>query len=226
MSPEAAALGLLSAARATPLAIVYALLVSERPRRLLSGYLVAGLAVSLVAGLVVVTTFDGTAGERQSSAIRYAIDAGLGVAALVYTALYAAGRAGDRAREEEPPSSLEDTLPWGIGRRLRRPTVGLAALAGAVTNLPGLFYVAALVAVLETRPTPANGVFQVVVYNVLRFAVPIAALVLVVRGPDRTRTVIERVQAWTRRHRRALILGVFGVAGVYLTVKGVTGLLG
>ena len=225
MSPEAAVLGLLSAARATPLAIVYALLVSERPRRLLSGYLLGGLAVSLVSGLVIVTTFDGTAQERQPTLTRYAIDAALGLAALVYAALYATGRFDNRV-PGTPSFSLEATLPWGIGPRLRRPTVPLATLAGAVTNLPGLFYVAALVAVLETRPTPAGGAFQVVVYNVLRFAVPIAALVLVTLWPDRTRSVIRAVQDRVRRHRRGLVIGLCGVVGVYLAVKGLSGLSG
>ncbi|TCK24878.1 GAP family protein [Pseudonocardia endophytica] len=225
MSPEALALGLLSAVRATPLAIVYALLASDRPRRLLSGYVAAGLVVSLAAGLVIVTTFDGTARDPEARSGRYAIDAALGVAALLYAVLYATGRIGNRT-PDSPPVPLEERLPWGIGRRLRHPTVPLAALAGAATNLPGLFYVAALVAVLETQPTPANGVFQVVVYNVLRFAVPLAGLVLVVLGPDRTRAVIDGVQDWARRRRRVLLIGVSVVVGVYLTVKGVLGLLG
>ena len=66
MSLEAAVLGLLSGARATPLAIVYALLASERPRRLLTSYLVAGMVVSLVTGIVIVMTFDGNAREPQA----------------------------------------------------------------------------------------------------------------------------------------------------------------
>lgn len=222
MSPEAAVLGLLSAVRATPLAIVYALLISERPRRLLSGYVVAGLVVSLAAGLVIVTTFDGTTREPDSTATRYAIDAALGVAALVYALLYATGRVGHRSPERK---SLTTALPKGIGQRLERPTVPVAAAAGAGTNLPGLFYVAALVAVLETHPTPVNGVFQVAVYNLLRFALPLSALLLVVLRPDRTRVVLENVQAWGRRHQRVLVIGLSGVAGVYLTIKGAIGLL-
>ncbi len=95
-----------------------------------------------------------------------------------------------------------------------------------MTNLPGLFYLAGLVAILGTDPTPVNGVVQVVVYNVLRFATPIAALVLVLTRPDSTRSVVDGLQAWTRRNSRLLILVVFGAAGVYLTVKGFLGLLG
>ncbi len=223
MSPEAVVLGLVSAVRATPLAVVYALLLSGQPRRLLSGYVGAGLAVSLVAGLVIVTMFDGTASSQETSTVRYAVDAVLGVAALVYAVAYATGRAGGRSPEQR--SSLEAALPAGIGRRLRHPTVPVAAVAGAVTNLPGLFYVAALVAILETSPTTVNGVFQVLVYNALRFALPLSALLLVVLRPDRTRAVTTRVNDWGRRHRRGLITSVSGVAGLYLAIQGVSGLL-
>lgn len=93
-----------------------------------------------------------------------------------------------------------------------------------MTNLPGLFYLAGLVAILGTDPTPANGIVQVAIYNVLRFGAPIGALVLVLVRPDQTRSVVAAVQDWTRRHSRTLILLVFGVAGVYLTAKGLVGL--
>jgi hypothetical protein len=102
----------------------------------------------------------------------------------------------------------------------------VAAAFGAATNLPGLFYLAGLVAILGTDPSPVNGVVQVLVYNVLRFGAPIAAFVLVLTRPDRTRSVVDAVQDWTRRNSRTLILVVFGVGGVYLTVKGLVGILG
>ena len=54
MSPEALALGLLSAVRGVQLAIVYTLLLSERPRPLLVAYLAAGISVTLGVGIVVV----------------------------------------------------------------------------------------------------------------------------------------------------------------------------
>ena len=57
-----------------------------------------------------------------------------------------------------------------------------------------------------------------------RFAAPIGALVLVLTRPDRTRSVVDAVQDWGRRHSRTLILLVFGVAGIHLTVKGLVGL--
>lgn len=223
MSVEAAVLGLLSAIRAAPLAAVYAFLLSGRPGRLLAGYLGAGLLVSLGVGIAVVGSFHATSSSSTSTATRQIIDLALGVAALSYAAGYRSGRVGGApTRRRRGPLDPEGVL----GRRLRTPSVPVAMLAGAVTNLPGLFYIAGLVAILETQPSPVNGVVQVVVYNVLRFAVPIAALVLVLRRPDHTRRAIEKAHAWGVRHKRILIVGVFGLAGIYLTIKGLLGLVG
>ena len=50
-------------------------------------------------------------------------------------------------------------------RRLRHLTPPVAALAGVVTHLPGLVYLAALNAIVGSASGPANGVLQVLVYN-------------------------------------------------------------
>jgi Sap, sulfolipid-1-addressing protein len=94
-----------------------------------------------------------------------------------------------------------------------------------VTNLPGLYYVAALVAILQTHPGPAGGVAQVLVYNLLRFAVPVALLVLVVLRPDRTLEIVHTVHAWGRRNATVLLVLLVGGVGIYLAVTGLTGLL-
>jgi hypothetical protein len=222
MSTEAVLLGLISAVRATPLAIVYGFLVSGEPRRLLTAYIAAGLLVSLGVGIAVVTVFGASTREPAPTTARDVVDLVVGVGALCYTAGFWSGRVGNR-----PEGRPRRRLPFEdgpLGRWLRRPSVPVAAALGAVTNLPGLFYLAGLVAILGTDPSPANGLVQVVVYNVLRFGAPIAALVLVLTRPDRTRSVLDAVQDWARRHSRTLILLVFGAAGIYLTVKGLVGL--
>jgi hypothetical protein len=220
VSIEAAVLGLLSAFRATPLAVVYGFLLTRSPRRLLAAYLVAGMVVSLGVGIGAVLWFGASASAPASTTGRDVVDLVLGVGALSYAAGFAAGRLPREPREDRPRRG------GALLDRLREPSLPVAALAGALTNLPGLFYLAGLVAILETRPGPVNAVVQVVVYNVLRFATPAAALALVVVSPSRVRALSDGLFAWAARHRRWLVLGLFGAAGAYLVVKGLTGLLG
>ncbi|MDN5919891.1 MAG: GAP family protein [Pseudonocardia sp.] len=223
MSPEALVLGLLSAARATPLAIVYALLLAPHPRRLVGAYTVAGLAVSLVLGLAAVSVFDGSSQSAEQTTARYAVDLLLGVAALVYAAGYVRGWWGARVQS---PERGRPVLDGRLGEMLRTPRTSAAALAGAVTNLPGLFYIAGLVAILGTNPSPLNGVFQVLVYNALRLAMPITALVLVTLRPQGTREVVDAVRSFGVRNQRVLVTGLLLVVGLYLAVKGLFGVLG
>jgi hypothetical protein len=222
VSPEALALGLISAVRATPLAIVYAFLLAREPRRLLGAYIAAGLVVSLTVGIAVVTVLGASTREPASTSGRSIADLVVGIGALSYTAGFWSGRIGNR-----PEGRPRRRMPFEdgpLGRWVRVPSMPVAAALGAATNLPGLFYIAGLVAILGTDPSPANGVVQVVIYNVLRFAAPIGALVLVLTRPDRTRSIVDAVQDWARRNSRTLILVVFGIAGIYLTVKGLVGL--
>ena len=227
MSPEALILGLLSAVRAVPLAISYALLLTERPRLLLTAYVLAGAGVSLLVGVLVVTALGASSRSEEQTTGRLVVDVVLGVAALLWAILSATGRTPrwrpGRRRDRAPRSSV---LPEALATRLRAPTPPAVAGAGVVTNLPGLYYLAALVAILQTHPGPVGGVAQVLVYNLLRFAVPVALLVLVVLRPDRTLEIVGAVHAWGRRNATVLLVAVVGGVGAYLVVKGAGGLLG
>jgi Sap-like sulfolipid-1-addressing protein len=217
MSTEAALLGLISAVRATPLAIIYGLLLAPRPGRLLLAYTVSGLVVSLGVGIAVVAGFRTSAPSEDAGTTRLVIDLVLGVVALGYAAASAAGWSPRSAGTREPRSGA-----WSA--RLRDPSSVVASAAGALTNLPGLFYIAGLIAILATEPTLANAVFQVVVYNLLRFAVPLVAWLAASLDPARTRRRTDAVHAWGTRHSRTLVIGVAVVVGVYLVVKALVGL--
>jgi small-conductance mechanosensitive channel len=225
VSPEALALGLLSAVRGVQLAIVYILLLADRPRPLLVAYLVAGLAVTLGVGIVVVTWLHTGAPTSTETSGHLVVDLVLGILAMVWAALRLAGRE-PRRRRPERTRKRSTVLPEALDRRLRPPTVRVVAAAGVITNLPGLYYLAALVAILQTQPSAIDGIVQVVVYALLRFAVPIAALALVVVRPDRTLETVQGAHAWGRRNAKVLIAAAVGVVGVYLTAKALVGLLG
>lgn len=225
MSPEALALGVLGAGRAVPLAIVYAFLLDRHPRRLLVAYLAAGLTVSLGVGGLALLVFEPTAGSTEAGTGRLVVDLVVGVAALGAAAASRAGRF-RRPEPARPAAGPFAALPPSLRARLRHPRVPAAALAGAMTNLPGVYYVAGLVAILATNPTPLGGAVQMVVYNLLRFSVPTLALGLVLLRPDRTADVVRAVHGWGVRHRRRLLTTALTVVGTYLVIKALAGLLG
>ena len=99
-----------------------------------------------------------------------------------------------------------------------------AAFAGVATHVPGLIYIVALNQIAAGRPRDAAAVTQVLVYNLLWFAIPLAALHA--RDPlTGGRARLPRpATAFAQRHQERLLVLIFGALGVYLTVKGVVGL--
>jgi Sap-like sulfolipid-1-addressing protein len=220
VSTEAVLLALTAVIRPTAAAAVLAMLSSPSPRRLLVAYLVGGLAFSVAVGTLVVVLLGGLQSTRASSSVRPLLDLVLGICALgcavsAWIGWLPRSRTGGSA---EPDSWLR--------RRLRDLSPSGAAVAGVLTHLPGLVYLAALNAIAATGSGLAGGVMQVAVYNGIWFSLAIVALVLSVYRPTVSREFLERFIAWTRGHLRLILIVSFGALGGYLVAVGVFGLVG
>jgi hypothetical protein len=112
-----------------------------------------------------------------------------------------------------------------LGRQLADLSMPRAAVAGVLTHLPGLFYIAALNAVTNSTSSIVNQIFQVAVYNAFWFALPAAALVLAARRPVELQDFLRRVTGWVTRREREILITAFGLLGSYLTIDGVVKLL-
>ena len=95
------------------------------------------------------------------------------------------------------------------------------ALAGVLTHKPGLFYLAALSAITNSTSSNANRILQVVLYNAIWFAMPMAALALTKRRPVELRDFLKRTTEWVWRRQREIMITAFGILVVYLIVRGV-----
>ncbi|TWF75037.1 Sap-like sulfolipid-1-addressing protein [Pseudonocardia hierapolitana] len=220
MSTEALVLALTGVIRPTSAAAVFAMLSTPRPQRLLVAYLVVGLGFSLAVGTLVVVLLGGLQSTRASSAVRPLLDLVLGTSAL---GCAASAWIGWLPRSRPRGSGEPDS--W-LRRRLTDMSPSGAAVAGVLTHLPGLVYLAALNAIAAGASGTASGVLQVVVYNGIWFSLAIVALVLSVYRPTVSREFLERVISWIREHQRVITIGFFGALGGYLVVVGVLGLVG
>ncbi len=217
MSTEALVLALTGVIRPTSAAAVFAMLSTPRPQRLLVAYLVVGLGFSLAVGTLVVVLLGGLQSTRASSAVRPLLDLVLGTFALgCAVSAWIGWLPRSRPRGSAEPDS------W-LRRRLTDMSPSGAAVAGVLTHLPGLVYLAALNAIAAGAGGTANGVLQVVVYNGIWFSLAIVALVLSVYRPTVSREILERVISWIREHQRVITIGFFGALGGYLVVVGVLG---
>lgn len=218
MSPEALVLALSGVVRPTSAAAIYAMLATRSPRRLLIAYLVAGLTFSLAVGAAAVVIFHGHMWPSRSDSARPVLDLVLGAGAIGYAAGAGTGLLPRRNTRRAP-----DEDSW-LQRRLAHLSPRSAALAGVVTHLPGIVYLAALNAIIATAAKPVGDLLQVLIYNLIWFSPAIAALVMSILRPDLSRAVLEDISSWGRRHRRLIVVVVIGAVGVYLVVKGIVDL--
>lgn len=217
VSVDVLVLGLASVIRPTSVAAVYAFLAARSPRPLLVAYLTAGLALSLTVGVVAVTIVHvSPPPPTVTSLARDIVDIAFGVVCLGAAVYY-----GLRSPRDPPPVERPERKPSAMKRRLSRPTVRSAALAGIVTHLPGVFYLAALAAIVASRPGLSGGLLQVGLYNLLWYAVPLAALASWTWRPETTRENAARLTAAVQAHRKALVVAVFVLVGVYLLITGI-----
>jgi hypothetical protein len=212
------ALAIVNAGRPAGIAAVYALLSAPRPVRLLFVFVAIGFTWSFVVGLIVVRALHG-AEVSDSSTATAVISLALGAAALGFAAAFASGKVEPRA-----PSRMSGT-DSRMSRALREPSLGVAAGAGIVTHLPGLFYLLGLNAISSTNPGLARSVVEILVFNAIWFTVPVTALVVALRRPDLARTALEDFNQWVRRRQRGLAILAFSLIGAYFAAKGATELL-
>jgi hypothetical protein len=217
MNADVLVLGLASVIRPTSVAAVYAFLAARSPRPLLVAYLSAGLALSLTVGVVAVTVVHvSPPPPTVTSTARDIVDIAFGVACLGAALYY-----GLRSPRDRPAVTRPDREPSAMRRRLSRPTVRSASIAGVVTHLPGVFYLAALAAIVASRPGLTGGLLQVGLYNLLWYAVPLAALISWVRYPETTRENAARLTTAVQAHKKALVVVVLVLVGVYLLITGI-----
>ena len=218
MNLDVLVLGFANAVRPTALAVTYALLSTPRPLRLLAAYVAAGLSFSLATGIVVVAVMHGAEIRSGTSTFDAVVDLLAGVAVLGFAAGLFAGRL-------QPGQRSDSGTSW-VTRRLRNPSLKVAAAAGVTTHLPGLFYLVALNAISAEDPSIARGVIQVLAFNALWWSLPIASLILSVARPERTREALGEVNAWARRNQQMIMVVLFAVVGLYLMTRGAVELLG
>jgi Sap, sulfolipid-1-addressing protein len=219
MNLDVLVLALASAPRPAGIAALYELLSASHPRRVLVAYLLAGFTFSAAVGVLVVAIFHGAGIDYRGTDVYSAIELVGGLAALGFAVAVGTGRRRPPARDEGAGQGS------AMIRRLRNPSVTEAAVAGVATHLPGLFYLLALNAIVAEGRSLVVGVLEMLLFNAIWFGAAIVSVVFFLLRPGVARRALARVNGWARRHSRSITVLAFAVAGSYLAIRGVTGLV-
>jgi hypothetical protein len=198
------------------------------PKPLLYGFLAGGWLVSVAAGLVIVFVLEGavSTSDRRSASPTVDLVGGLltlGLAGLLW-------RRGRRSRPgaqaatalaaDEPPGAQRNSL---ASRMLSRGSPKSAFALGMILNLPGIWYLVALKDIANGGYGVLAAVSLIVVFNAIMFVLAEVPLIGYLVRPARTRSQVQRFQAWLARNGRMVAVGAAALVGVYLIIRAIVG---
>jgi Sap, sulfolipid-1-addressing protein len=220
-------LSLVAAANATLLAAVTLMLFLPSPKRLLLGYLVGALLISLATGLVIVFAVHSSgATSTAQNTISPAMDITLGLIALLVAYVLGSGR-DQRLRERRKKNEGEEIekSPSKVEQLLGRGSARITFAVGVVFTLPGVSYLAALRELDNLDYWTVPTILVILGFNAMLLILLEVPLIGYVVAPERTVVEVQRFRAWlSRSGRRMAIIGAAGI-GAFLVARGVIELL-
>lgn len=209
------------------LAAVAILLASPRRSRLLTAFLLAGLTVSVGAGLGIVLLIDGSGAVRhQDSGWSWGTDLGVGVFALLL-ALVLATRAGPRIRARRArrkragvadPGPAAKPQPWSQ-RLLARGSLPIVVAASVILNLPGAIYLVALKDIAAGHHSVAIDAALVLAFNLIMFTLAEIPWVGLMVAPERTERIVKRAMDFLGVHGNKIATALCLIVGVHLIIR-------
>jgi hypothetical protein len=217
-------LALAAAVYPTLLAGVILILAHPRPLRMLLGFLAGGVTISMIAGIAIVSGLESSGAVGKSHhATRPVVSIVLGTVSLAVAWGIWSGAIGRelsrRKRRKRDPD--EPKRPTMANRALSRGSIAMAFVAGLVLNLPGVWYLEALTEIAKADPSTISALLQLLVFNVIMFALVELPIVAYIVNPAGAADLVERASAWGHDHSREVAIALAVIVGVWLIVKGI-----
>ena len=213
---------LIAAASASQLAAVTVMLSLPNPKRLLLGYLLGGLLVSLTIGFVIVFAVhhSGATSTSQNS-ISPAMDIALGLILLVVAYVLRSERMERRRQRKKKGKEGVEKGPSKVERVLGRGSPRVTFLVGVVLTLPGVSYLAALHDLDNLNYGTVPTILVILGFNAMLLILLEIPLIGYVFAPERTVVEVQNFRGWLSKN--GLKAGIYVAAGLglLLIVRGV-----
>jgi high-affinity Fe2+/Pb2+ permease len=213
---------LVAAANATLLAAVTVMLFLPSPKRLLIGYLLGGLLVSLTIGFVIVfAVHQSDATSTSQNSVSPAMDIALGLILLVVAYVLRSERMEQRRERKKKEKEGVEKGPSRVERVLGRGSARITFLVGVVLTLPGVAYLAALHELDDLNYGTVSTILVILGFNAMLLILLEIPLIGYVFAPERTVVAVQNFRAWLSRN--GLKAGIYVAAGLgaLLITRGV-----
>jgi Sap, sulfolipid-1-addressing protein len=208
----------------TLLAATTVMLLLDRPKRLLLGYLAGALLTSMTLGLVIVLATDGSSSTAQNT-LSPSMDLALGGILVVLAFVIRpgrepkeTGRLAERRRRKQEAKGEKGPPLWQ--RKLSQGSARVTFVVGALLTLPGASYLIGLHKIADSDPSTVGAVLAVLAFNVIMLALLELPLIGYIFAPDWTPRAVNRFKDWFSRNARRLAFRLALIFGVLLIVRG------
>jgi hypothetical protein len=224
---QVALLSLTASLNPTLLAATTVMLLLPSPTKLMLGYLLGALTISITLGLVIVFSLHGSSTTKTTQhLLSPAADIALGAIAVVVAYILHTGRQAGLAqrRRARAAAKRERKGPPRWQRELSKGSARTTFVIGVILTLPGASYIAGLAQIHRQSLSTAAIVLVVVAFNLVMLWLLEIPLLSFTFAPDWTPGAIERAKAWIVRHAHQFaVRGAAGI-GALLMIKGIVGL--
>ena len=213
-----------SALNPTLLAATTVMLLLPHPDRLMLGYWLGAMAMSMASGLLLIYALQSTGAASTTKHTLAPIEDFVVAAAALIAAFVLGSGAAQRYRARR--AAIRRDKPkkdpkWE--QRMRTGTATTTFVLGVALSLPGATYLLLLdrlsklhySVVLTTLVLIGSNLIQLIVLEV-----PMLAFAI---WPEETPKAIDRAKAWIGRHGREYAAVGLAVIGAALAVRGITG---
>jgi hypothetical protein len=209
-------LGLASAFSPVALAVVMVSLSAPSPARLMLAYLAGGLVTSMTLGILLMGALQrlGVADRHGRRHLSPQLDIAVGAIGILIAGILL-------YRDRRPRAARSRDGKGRLAGLLDRATPRAMFLLGLLMGFPGVYYLAALKEIDTGEAQWTLRVAFLALVNIFAFVLIWVPLVAHVVAPERTRTLVTRVNEWILAHGRTIIVVVVAAAGAYEIARGV-----
>lgn len=223
---QVALLSLTASLNPTLLAATTVMLLLPSPAKLMLGYLLGALMISITLGLVIVLSLnDSGTTKTTQNVLSPSADLALGGIALVIAYILRTGRHERLAarRRERRAAKREQKGPPRWQRELSKGSPRTTFVIGVLLTLPGASYIAGLSQIHKQGLSTAAIVLVVVGFNLVMLWLLEVPLLSFTIAPEWTPGAIDRAKAWVVRHAHQFAVRGSASIGILLIIKGVVG---
>jgi len=221
-------LALAAAVYPTLLAGVILILSRPSPLRLLIGFYVGGMTISIIAGCAIVKAIESSkAVSKSNQSGKPIVDIVVGAASLVLASGIWSGHVNRGFRQHkrtEPDLRATEGSSW-TSRVLSRGSLTAAFIAGVALNLPGIWYLDALTGIAKAKPSHPSALLQILLFNLIMFTLVEVPIIAYLINPRRATGLVTRFSDWGHSHARTIAVVVATAVGLWLLVKGIVELV-